>query len=236
VYDAKAIIVNDNDEEGDPSSLVCVDGDFCLNFQYNEEICGISVCFFLRRHDTILVLRDKGDGMMSKLKKDYKKFGLLGLSIAMLFSLSATYAAADVSRVVYFSIQNNAGCNTTSNMYSIMFNISNTGLSTANVTLQLYNSAGTEITITGSSVDGYMSNITPGTPFTLDSKETEHYHVNFGYTSSNACSDRPAFGKITVNNEAGLLVASGETRSLNRLSTPVLFAGAPIIINAGQPF
>ena len=48
---------------------------------------------------------DKGDDFITMPKKNYKKLGLLAVSIALLFSLSATYVTADIKScgVVYNS-------------------------------------------------------------------------------------------------------------------------------------
>ena len=80
----------------------------------------------------------------------------------------------------------------------------------------------------------YASGFTPGQTFSLEAKNTKHYFVTFGGTGR-ACTDKPAYGKIVVENDAGLILASGETRGIE--GNPLHFhTDIPIIINNGQPF
>lgn len=164
----------------------------------------------------------------------YKKFWMIAMCAAALMIVSTIPASADTSKVVWFKVKNNMRCVENGEYSNYILKISNLESSPATVNVQLYKNDGTEFTTSGAgSGSGYSTTFTPGTAFTLSAKASAQYLVNFGYTF-NPFADRPAYGKITVQDDAGLLIAKGESRAAKTSSETI--HDVPIIINNGQPF
>jgi len=162
--------------------------------------------------------------------------GMLTMLVAAIMTISATSVTGEASRVQWFTIQNNAACNATSYI-SLYFNVNNVSINDANVILRLYNDAGTEVNLSGYNSSGYpTSTITPGTTFTLAGKTTAHYTAVIGAgLTAHSCSDVPAYGKIIVESDSGILLAGGEIES-SRLSDGYTYNRTNITVNDGKPF
>ncbi len=180
------------------------------------------------------------------MKKWTKKVWMSAAAVLIaIMSVSAIPVSADVSRVVYFTFQNNNACAPNTHYTTLYFNITNLSNSTADVTLHLYNEAGVELndTLTTISPPGttgingyYSSNIIPNNTFALNGKTTKHYLRSFGGAATNlSCTDRPAYGKIVVETDEGIILANGEIKGVQ--SSPyIILSSTPITVNGGQPF
>jgi hypothetical protein len=164
------------------------------------------------------------------------KIGMFAMLVAAILTISATSVTGEASRVQWFTIQNNSACSSTA-YTNMFFNVNNVSDNSTNVTVRLYNDAGIEITIPTRDSAGYPTgSISPGTTFSLAGKSTKHYImvIGGGYTSY-SCDDRPAFGKIVVESDSGLIMAGGEIKGA-RASDGLMFTHADIIVNGGKPF
>lgn len=172
------------------------------------------------------------------MKQWVQKVGLVAASVAALTTLvSAAPVNADASRVVYFTVQNNARCVADGEYYNFIFNVNNISSVPVDVKVQLYNNDGQEV-ITGgtntSTTTGIYNSFMTGSTFTLPAKSTRQIFATYGSPTGVSCSARPAFGKVTIESDGGLLMANGETRSATASASTIL--DAPIIVNNGQPF
>lgn len=173
---------------------------------------------------------DKGDEFM---KMRMKRFWLIAMCVAALTIVSAIPASADVSRVVYFKIQDNTTCGP--NHYTSYFlSVSNISSSSADVKIQLFNSNGDEVNDTAVTGNGYRTDITPGVSFTIDGTKSKYFTINYGSIYS-PCADRPAWGRVIVETSSGQILAQGEVRSI-LTSNGSWNNNSDIIINGGQPF
>lgn len=164
------------------------------------------------------------------------KVGMFAMLVAAILTISATSVTGEASRVQWFTIQNNAACSSSAWYTSLYFNVNNTVSSSTDITLRLYNDAGSEITIPTQNSAGYPTGtITPGTTFTLAGKSTNHYILVVGAGTTNSCDDRPAYGKIVVESDSGLVMAGGEIKSA-RASDGFLYTRSDIVVNGGKPF
>lgn len=206
-----------------------------VTLQCIVNICRISVCFFPQNLDMMKPIL-KGDSIV---KKWFKKAGLIAAGVVALTSVvSAVPVSADASRVVYFTIQNDVVCIDAKYYTGLFFNVTNVSSSSANITIQLYDNNGNEIAPSGQAFNGYTSTITPGSNFALNGKNTKQYTALFGQEWPNPCTARPAFGKITVTSDTGLIMASGEITGQGNRSDGqfTVFHDIPIVVNNGQPF
>ncbi|WP_217593341.1 hypothetical protein [Cohnella sp. GbtcB17] len=183
------------------------------------------------------------------MKRWLKKTGILAASAVALTSLiSAVPASADVSRVEYFTIQNNTACDSSIRMTGIYFNINNISGTTVQATLYLYKNDGTPYTSSGITTGtGYSSTIVPGTGVTIAPHSTQQYAAVFGgqtngttVTTYLPCTDRPAYGKIVVESETGLIMANGEITGSDKVdpnnTNRNLYNHREVNINEGRPF
>ncbi|MCP1131762.1 hypothetical protein NKT34_00345 [Paenibacillus polysaccharolyticus] len=176
------------------------------------------------------------------MKKWMKRISLVAVIIVLMPTLvSGGSVNAEVSRVTYFTIQSNTVCvDQGGSATSVYLNLTNTSNIPTEVTLFLYNDAGALITDKQSAASisnsGYKSQITPGDTTTLSAKSTEHYLGLFGSIGA-SCANRPAFGKIVINSDSGLVLAGGEIKGQSNVASPsVVLTNTPIIVNSGQPF
>lgn len=187
------------------------------------------------------------------MKKWMKKTGLVAAGVIALTSvISAVPVTADSSRVVYFTIQNNTICKDTAASESvsgsygntlIQLNLNNIGSTASSVIVHLYDNNGTSLNgLVGLNTGGYTSTFTPGdTPFTIDGKSTKGLVVNYG-NGAMPCSSRPAFGKIEVVSDTGLLMANGEIEASTNFAPSdggnyrIFYHDSSIVINQGNPF
>lgn len=175
------------------------------------------------------------------MKKWTKKVWMSAAAVLIaIMSVSAIPASADVSRVVYFPIQNYVGCNTTSTANAVVMAITISNIQNSNSTfsLHLYNDDGNEVSLIGypGSTAVKPSDITLSSSNALGPKQTKHFGAAFGQ-GNNVCSDIPAFGKIVVDSDSGMFIASGELVSSYTLTNPpVINNDSAIVINNGQPF
>lgn len=159
--------------------------------------------------------------------------------------------SANVNRVIYFSIQSNTVCgdNSSLNQYrnQFLFNINNLSDVDSDVTLYLYTKNGTLITNPGVNDNGMASDIVPGTQKTISANSTVQYTSLFGYptTKNLSCDMRPAYGKIVINSNHGLFMASGEYSAekylqdsslVNSSSYYTKYQSSTIVVNGGNPF
>ena len=171
----------------------------------------------------------------------YCLFAMLTAVLVFSTSVSASGTISEVSRVQYFTIQNNNVCTTANHATTFYFNLNNISNNSVDITVYLYNDLGDEVTRVGS-MGGAMgeykaSTFTPGTMFTLDGKSTVHYYTGFG-KSAGECSDIPAYGKIVVHSDSGLIMANGEIKGVD-LSTSVVYrilTQSQVIVNGANPF
>jgi len=138
------------------------------------------------------------------------------------------------SRVVWFTIQNTTSCSAEYST-SVIFNVNNLGSTASDVTVTLYNDAGNAI-----STPGRASGTTPGfalgTLYSIPGKQTIHYTAVFNASGGAACSDRPAYGKITIESDSGLLMANGQVTAYNTTNLYTYTSYSNVIINEGKPF
>ncbi|WP_139999225.1 hypothetical protein [Paenibacillus paridis] len=184
-----------------------------------------------------------------KKKSIFQRLSLFAILAASILTISTTSATAEASRVVYFTIQNNGVCNSTTFGSELYLHINNVSDTPNNVTLYLYKKDGTAFSLPGSNNYAAIGIVTdsgfiPGTSVTIQANSTIQYFGWFGQESKVACSERPTHGKIVVNSNSGHLMAGGNvqgrklivTSSSTPPSTNTLFQDTPIIINEGKPF
>ncbi|MGI2294195.1 hypothetical protein [Paenibacillus sp. GXUN7292] len=173
------------------------------------------------------------------------KIGLfIMLTVVLVFtsSISATSTVPEVSRVQYFTVQNNNVCSATDHHSIFYFNLNNISSVPVEMTVHFYNDVGDEITYAGSTGGSYgeyrPSSFIPGTPFSLNGKSTGHYYTGFGKNAILACNDIPAYGKIVIHSDTGLVMANGEIRGVDLRSTVGyrMLTLTPISVNGGNPF
>ncbi len=184
---------------------------------------------------------------MKKVKM--MRVGLLAILAAVLVfasSVSATNTSPTASRVIYFSIQNNLTCsdgsfNGNNYMSGFSLNLNNLGKYPAEATVYLYKKDGTEMVLSGFTTNGVATDITPGEPVIIAPYATVQYFQEYGFSSITAgsCSERPLYGKIVVDSDSGLLLASGEVFG-RRIEIPsydvTTYFNTTVNINNGQPF
>lgn len=165
------------------------------------------------------------------------------IMIAAIAAISSPYIHAEPSRVVYFSIQHNTLCTTSAYGNAFSMNISNISSTPTNITLHLYKKDGTPFSVPGFNVNGVSSDLVPGTPVEIPGNQTVQYYKDFGASNVQdyACSSRPLYGKIVVNGDSGLLIASGEVQgrkmTMNGTVTGNLsYFNSTILVNSGNPF
>jgi len=169
------------------------------------------------------------------MKKWTKKVWMSAAAVGIaIMSVSAIPASADVSRVVYFTVQNNTVCDSTNYITNFRFNVNNISSTAADVSVHFFNDNGLEVTPTGTSMAGFTTTFSPGSIVSLGANSTVHYAAQFG-AGTNACGDRPAYGKIVVESGSGWFLANGEIRDQHKSAVEV-YSDVPIIINNGQPF
>ncbi len=186
-------------------------------------------------------------------KKKITKLGLLillAVTLILTSSVSATGTNLEVSRVQYFTIQSNVHCGDISKNWQyrsdFMFNVNNISDISTDITVYLYKKDGTLFTAPGDAGYGYATEIIPGTPITIAANSTVQYVNHFGYSSNSNvthldCSERPAYGKIVVHSNHGLLMANGEMQGMKYITstTPTRWEAynrSTVTVNSGNPF
>lgn len=144
----------------------------------------------------------------------------------LLASLVAMPVLSFAAGPEHFAIPNNQYCDAYhGSEYSISIsNISST--EEAQVTLHLYDVSGQEVYRAGTSNNGILSNITPGTAFVIPAGETKSYHAPY-------CTDQVVRGSIEATTSGNVLLGSGWISGRNGQN---FRSGATILINNGQPF
>ncbi|QTH44980.1 hypothetical protein J4772_11585 [Cohnella sp. LGH] len=183
------------------------------------------------------------------MKKWTKKVWMsAGAVLIAIMSVSAIPVSADVSRVQYFTIQNNTACDSSIRLTGLYFNVNNISNSSVQATLYLYKNDGTLFTSPGITTStGFSSTLTPGTSFTIDPYSTKQYASAFGgqtngttVTTNLPCTDRPAYGKIVVESDTGLIMANGEIVGSDKIdpnnTNRNIYQNTGISINEGKPF
>jgi len=169
-----------------------------------------------------------------------------------IMSVAAIPASADVSRVIWFTIQSNMVCSEFPTAPvgaqfrdDFVFNINNISDNPVSVTLMLYKKDGTQYTAGGAPARGLGSDFQPGTQVAIAPNSTIQYYQYYGWSATaqpyNACSERPTHGAIVVNTNSGRLLAVGEFQALRNLpeDTPpqwTVYGRSPVTVNGGQPF
>jgi len=175
------------------------------------------------------------------LKRWTKKVWMSAAAVLIaIMSVSAIPASADVSRVVYFTIQNDTYCNYGVGYTTLFLNVNNVGNSNAQLTVHLYDNNGLPVSDVGETTASngyYASSITPGLSFALNAGATKHYRINYEQTSTApSCNNRPAYGKIVIES-GGFLMANGEIKGTNNsVNPPRILSNVPITVNGGNPF
>lgn len=149
--------------------------------------------------------------------------GILCLSVVS----GLAYAANE--RIVRFAIPGNQYCDS---QHSTEVSISITNLSDVSqtITLDLFKIDGTTLTNYGTSNNGIGSELDLSEPFAISAKATTTLHVPFDGVN---CPKRVYHGKITVNGNNGLILASGY---VSGRAGQNFRSGATINIMNGQPF
>lgn len=159
---------------------------------------------------------------------------IIKLIASSLFTISLSTSVVAAERIVHFAISGNNYCDS-NHVSEITFNVSNLGNTPTLVTVFLYRRDGTSMVQLGTNNNGIFSTITPGTPFNLGARTTEHYHLPIGGPSTIPCSDRVFSGKIVVDSLDSVLLASGWVTG-RRYTADTTMSAVPITVNESKPF
>ncbi|ADZ93084.1 hypothetical protein [Marinomonas mediterranea] len=147
------------------------------------------------------------------------------------FSLLSSATAYASERSVEFSIPGNQYCDA-NHVSEVSFSISNLSDINTTIRLDLYKVDGAELQSSGTANNGMTSDLMLGQDYVLAGRETATFHAPFG-KGNLACSDRVYYGKISISDLNGRVIASGFISGRNK---ELFRSGVPILINNGIAF